>query len=339
MLKSTPDLISIIVPMYNAEKTIEKCISSIQASIYKNIEILLIDDGSKDNTVKICKEIQKRDSRVVLYTKENGGAGETRTFGLKKANGKYVGFVDSDDWIEPQMYLRLYETIEKDKLDVCFCGHSYWESDKKTFEDNIRFEKDIYAKEEIMEQLVHNCVWFPASFMKENALAAVWKGLYSMDLVRKNSLEFLNERTIYSEDSIFNFEVLCRSERVGFVRECMYNYAYFPNSLSNTHDERYEKLDKWYEYICENCKKNGIEQYVIPYLNTQYLKEFRGDINRIISNNDSRQEMLEKCVSIRKKYKHLNEIPIANLNGCSLKEKIKLKLVRDYTGLYYYVKK
>lgn len=339
MLKNTLDLISIIVPMYNAEKTIEKCISSVQASIYKNIEILLVDDGSKDNTVRICKEIQKKDSRVVLYTKENGGAGETRTFGLKKANGKYVGFVDSDDWIEPEMYARLYETIEKNKLDVCFCGHSCWESDKKTSEDNIRFVKDIYEKEEIVEQLLHNCVWFPTSFMKENALAAVWKGLYSMNLIKKNSLEFLNERVIYSEDSIFNFEVLRRAGRVGFVRGCMYNYAYFSNSLSNTHDERYEKLDKWYEYIWECCKKNGIEQYVIPYLNAQYLKEFRGDINRIISNNASRREILEKCADTRKKFKHLREIPVANLSGCDLKEKLKLKLVRDYTGFYYYIKK
>ena len=101
------ELISVIVPIYNVEKYIKKCIDSIINQTYKNLEIILVNDGSPDECGKICDEYERIDSRIVVIHKENGGLSDARNAGLKVMHGKYVAFVDSDDWIEPEMYLSL----------------------------------------------------------------------------------------------------------------------------------------------------------------------------------------------------------------------------------------
>ena len=107
------ELISIIVPVYNVEKYVEKCINSIINQTYKNLQIILVDDGSKDNSGKICDEFKLKDNRIEVIHKNNGGLSDARNAGLKLAKGDYIGFVDSDDYIEADMYETLYNLIKK----------------------------------------------------------------------------------------------------------------------------------------------------------------------------------------------------------------------------------
>jgi len=114
--------ISIVVPVYNVEQYLEKCVNSIINQTYKNLEIILIDDGATDSSGKLCDELAKIDNRIKVYHKENGGLSDARNYGVERATGDYIGFVDSDDCIDSEMYEKLYEAIRKENVDVAECN-------------------------------------------------------------------------------------------------------------------------------------------------------------------------------------------------------------------------
>lgn len=116
------ELVSVIVPVYNVEKYIKKCLNSIINQTYKNLEIILVDDGSPDNCPQICDEYAKKDSRIKVIHKANGGLSDARNAGVAASTGEYIGFVDSDDYIEPNMYERLYELINENNADISLCA-------------------------------------------------------------------------------------------------------------------------------------------------------------------------------------------------------------------------
>ena len=117
------DKISIILPVYNVEKYVEKCLNSIKNQDYKNFEAIIVDDGSKDKSVEIIENFIKKDGRFKLYHKENGGLSDARNFGMNFVTGKFVIFIDSDDYIENKMLTTLYENITKEQADVYICGN------------------------------------------------------------------------------------------------------------------------------------------------------------------------------------------------------------------------
>ena len=116
------ELISIVVPVYNVEKYIEKCVNSITNQVYNNLEIILVNDGSTDNSGKLCDSLSKLDDRIKVYHKENGGLSDARNYGVERANGTYIGFVDSDDFIDSDMYKTLYDVIKRENADVAECN-------------------------------------------------------------------------------------------------------------------------------------------------------------------------------------------------------------------------
>lgn len=116
------ELISIIVPIYNVQQYLEKCVNSLIKQSYKNIEIILVDDGSTDKSGEIADGLKKNDSRIRVFHKNNGGLSDARNFGIKQAKGKYIGFIDSDDYIENEMYEFLYNNLIENKADISICG-------------------------------------------------------------------------------------------------------------------------------------------------------------------------------------------------------------------------
>ena len=118
----TRELISVIVPVYNVEQYLKKCVDSIVNQTYKNLEIILVDDGATDSSGEICDELEKLDNRIKVYHKENGGLSDARNYGVERATGSYVGFVDSDDYIDAEMYEKLYDAITKEAADVAECN-------------------------------------------------------------------------------------------------------------------------------------------------------------------------------------------------------------------------
>lgn len=150
-------LISVIVPVYNVEKYLKKCVDSILAQTYANLEIILVDDGSPDNCPAICDEYSKKDSRIVVIHKENGGLSDARNAGLEIARGEYIGFVDSDDYIAPEMYEVLLFTAQKNDADIALCNYIRVNEDYEKIESDTigkRATDRKYSREEFICELM-----------------------------------------------------------------------------------------------------------------------------------------------------------------------------------------
>ena len=206
------DLISIIVPVYNIEKSIARCLNSIINQLYKNIEIIVVDDGSTDNSYEVLREYEKRDHRIKVMKKNNGGVSSARMYGLNNASGIYVGFVDSDDYIEKEMYLNLYKAIKKHNAEMAVLCEYVIKKGNDVFDACVTNE---FALKKICR------LEFPTS---------VWAGLYQKKIALL--VEF-DPHIHFFEDFYFNFQVLERINRVSIVNGFYYHYENSGNNCNS----------------------------------------------------------------------------------------------------------
>ena len=209
--------ISVIVPIYKVEKYLNKCIDSIINQTYKNLEIILVDDGSPDDCGKICDEYAKKDSRIKVIHKENGGLSSARNSGLDIATGNYIGFVDSDDWIDIDMYETMMKYAISQKADIIRCGIHIHENGKIFDEVNsdIDLNKDMDVK---IKELIDGGI----------LQGAAWNKLYKkffFDDIRYDETIFRNE------DSLASYYILKKAKKVIAIKECKYNYLIRQGSI------------------------------------------------------------------------------------------------------------
>lgn len=213
--------ISVIVPVYNVEKYVSKCIDSIlNQTISEEFEIIVVNDGSTDNSMKI---LDLYSDKIKIINKSNGGLSSARNAGLRIANGKYVVFVDSDDWIEEDFLECLYNFIEKDNLDVVFSGYKlYWEN------NNITKLRCIYSEDIVLNknQAISNLL------TKRTFRAEVWDDIYNREFLIKNNLFFTEG--IINEDEDFTLRVLINSKKVGYLNYNGYIYRQRDGSITKT---------------------------------------------------------------------------------------------------------
>lgn len=215
-------LISIIIPIYNVENYIDKCISSIVSQTYKNIEILLIDDGSTDQSSNICKQWCAKDNRIKYFYKENGGASSARNKGIEEANGEYIGFVDADDWIVPTMYEHLYSLLIKYHCTLSICGR-------------IRVIDDKYY--EYPQTGIHHFIDGKIDMRKLSCqydLNICMNKLYHKSIFMK--LRFPTDMT-YAEDLYIVPDILSQANGVVYTSKGLYYYFERNNSASFSFNE------------------------------------------------------------------------------------------------------
>lgn len=154
-------MLSVIVPVYMVENYLPQCIDSIINQTYRDIEIILVNDGSLDNCGKICDDYAKKDQRIRVFHKNNGGLSDARNYGIARANGEYLGFVDSDDWIEPNMFEILTNLAEGNKADIVSCGFYYEYSDCTKIHENLEdvFDDNINVCKALINDKIDNHVW------------------------------------------------------------------------------------------------------------------------------------------------------------------------------------
>lgn len=210
--------LSIIIPAYNCELLIEKCIQSILSEADENVEIIVIDDGSSDNTLDVCLKYEGQNFHA--YHKENGGVSSARNKGLELSSGKYVMFVDADDTLLPGWYSTVYRYLSNE-YQIVFFGSD--------------FKCDVYTKEEV----VSATFGLPASTI-QGLLASVWSKVYLRTYIIENGIKF-DSRIINGEDLLFSLQASLHAERYKFVRACIYNY--FSNAASATHTFQTEYVD------------------------------------------------------------------------------------------------
>lgn len=216
------DLISIIVPVYNVESYIEKCVCSILKQTYHNFELLLIDDGSKDNSGEICEKLALKDDRIKVYHQANSGVSAARNLGINKMQGKYCTFVDSDDTIQQDFLEVLYRTITYDKSQMSCCSYSFvWENGvSEVVKTQI---EGLASKDEAMRIL----------FRPFGYRGYLCNKLMLVSVIRDSGIR-LNEKLTMMEDLDFCVKYLSRVSIVSFIDKSLYNYFMRGNSACHT---------------------------------------------------------------------------------------------------------
>ena len=223
------DLVSIIIPVYNVEKFLVNCVSELCEQTYKNIEIILVDDGSTDKSGLIADELAQKDKRIKVFHKPNSGAGYARNTGLEVANGKYVTFVDSDDLVENNLIELLMDGIAKGS-DACVGG--FKRVDEKGHVISIEeYKSQMFIGEEVYNVLFSRMLG-SSPHVHDAIKMAVWNAIYSMDIIRQYNLRFPSQEEYFSEDLYFNYEYFKHSKRASLISSTAYGYRITPGSLT-----------------------------------------------------------------------------------------------------------
>lgn len=224
MIKLKKVEISVIVPIYNVESYLYNCLISLQKQSYQNFEVIMVDDGSTDNSPAIAKNFEKTDERFQLYQKTNGGVSSARNIGLELVKGNYIAFVDGDDSIKPNFLSDMYQAIVKNKAEIAICDFQKIDEKYELIEKyhfNTDLTKDLFTGREILSFLMD----------KDNLIFdVVWNKLYRKDLF--DDLHF--EEGSNNEDEIILIDLFWNTKRVVHIRSCLYNYLQRSDSLINT---------------------------------------------------------------------------------------------------------
>lgn len=206
--------VSVIVPLYNVEKYIKKCLDSIVNQTLKDIEIIVVNDGSPDKSRKIVIDYQKKDKRIKLIDKENGGQGSARNVGLKSAKGEYISYVDSDDWIEKEMLEEMYNKAHMNKLEMVICGYKNINGNKIEL---------CLANDNIIKDTLSN-----KNSKIFNIISPCCK-LYKRTFLINSKVEFM-ENKIWYEDYAYSVKLLSLANKIDYVNKPLYNYLIRENS-------------------------------------------------------------------------------------------------------------
>lgn len=248
--------VSIIVPVYNVEKYLDKCIESIVNQTYRNIEIILVDDGSPDKCPEVCNEWAKKDDRIKVIHKENGGLSSARNAALEIAQGDYITFVDSDDWIENDMIQSMLTCAAKNDADIVCCGFYFDNVD--TTGHLQKFEKAEYENEEIVLNL-----------LLDNIRPEVCSKLYSAELI--NQFRF-DESIKYAEDLPFNFYLMLKAKKLCCTGMLFYHYLLNSGNSITTAYITDARANSWkmFNGFLKTCKGNKELETAVIYRFTVY---------------------------------------------------------------------
>lgn len=313
-MKNSPK-VSIIVPIFNCEKYLNKCINSLLSQTEKNIEVILINDGSTDNSYNVARKYELIDSRIKLINQENNGVSFTRNKGIEISSGEYIMFIDSDDWIEENTLEIMLNSLKKFKSNYVriACTKDIVDIGKNYVCDVI-FDHPVYVKRESFKYEVFN------AFLNTYSLNSPCLFLVKRELLRKNNIYFDVNR-FYGEDLLFNIEIFKYLENAIFLPNPCYHYVYNTNSLTtNNSKEIIEK--KIYNAILNYSALFKLvdlfevtDSTVNDKINNRILKEVNECIINIYCNN----------LIIPKK----DRLFLINLANDMLKEKCNVELYHD----------
>lgn len=311
--------VSAIVPVYNTEKFLEKCIRSIMSQTLKEIEIICINDGSTDNSLEILKKLQKEDNRIII-NKDNGGLTTARNAGLRIATGEYCLNIDSDDWIEKDMLEKMYLEAKKKKLDLVITGVKVIEGArviKKANNDELLDEK-IYTGNEYLELVI------------KGSSCVVWNKLIKRKIIIENNIKF-NEKIFFNEDYNFICKLSEKIKKVKKLEGLYYCYRVGENNGSSKVKEKH-LIDI---ILCYEELKNVVkDSYKSSLLDRRFVVELG---NKLINLNYMRlsnfETYLEKYIEFLKN-KKIKAIKSSEYSFISRKKKILLNLIIIFPKKY-----
>ncbi len=250
--------ISIIVPIYNSSRSLDRCVNSIRSQSYENIEIILINDGSKDNSAKMCDAYAKEDNRIVIIHQENQGASIARNNGLKKATGEYILFVDSDDFLDENACKTLLENILENHSDVAISNKDFYIGDKIL--KNVLYNESNFLREGEEKELFILDLMTSHFDKKMNNVkylsCGVTAKLFKKELIKKNNISF-QENCRFGEDVLFNLYCFQHAKKISYIDADTYHFHV--NINSSTHKFRKDWITS--HMIFMDCIDEFIEKY------------------------------------------------------------------------------
>lgn len=305
--------VSVVVPIYNAEKKLDKCIKSILSQTFKDFELILVNDGSTDNSLNICEKYKKQDKRIVVINKSNQGSIATRRKGVEESNSEYIMFVDADDWIAKKTIEILYNESIDSGVDITVCniykvlgnGIFYKKKNKSLY----FYEDKIYNKQEVKRELVVAYLYghpFPASLFAK---------LYKRQLLIKSG-KYLDRIRFLGEDLYYNLEIFLKANNVKIIDKPLYYYRlggftnkfmpYLFDDMVNGYEIQKEVINEYY-LNTQQDKRNGISIMLLNTFKTCLYNLFKGTLNeseikdliREYVSNDSVIETLSNQGSIK----------------------------------------
>jgi len=237
------ELISVVVPIYNVEKYLRLCLDSLLMQTYTNFEVLMINDGSPDDSANICKEYLAKDRRFQYFEKENSGPSDTRNYGIEHSKGEYITFVDSDDWLKETFLADLYEAITRTGADIALSTYIKYDDLQSVYNIPIigEYYERIWMSDEFIREL-------PKLEMKDNSYSNPWAKLFKRELFR--TIRFPKGKLI--EDTRTNIKLFLESSRLVYINKCLYFYRIRGGSVIQTITEKLleDVLDTLVERLC-----------------------------------------------------------------------------------------
>ncbi|MBQ5592699.1 MAG: glycosyltransferase [Clostridia bacterium] len=259
--------VSVIVPIYNAEKYLEQCLDSVVNQTLKEIEIILIDDGSTDGSAEICKKYLD-DERVTYFRKENEGLAAARDDGMKLAQGEYIGFVDSDDWSEPDMYDKMYTAAKTNDSDIVFCNCM---QNENGYVFTPEMPSGAYDREKIKSEILPHTLAYVGKGGNKRALR--WSNclrLYKKELLDKNGIKF-DRRLRRSQDLQLTYEATLVAQNYYYIAEPLYHNRVVADSLSRGYTKNMWPL---YTYLIEILYKDTENFKELDLMDQMHLRAF-----------------------------------------------------------------
>lgn len=309
------DLVSVIVPIYNTKQYLSKCIDSILSQTYRNIEILLINDGSPDDSKLIMEKYKQKDNRIKCYYKKNGGLSDARNYGVKHSKGKYICFIDSDDWVSNLYIEKLVNEIRKNNYCLVAC-----EFDRVY---NNKITKNNISKEDI----------------KGFKVPAAWNKIYLKETIQKYNLEFPKGK--WYEDLTMTSMYAMTCSKIKIINESLYFYRQNNDSIMHTYDDRIFQIYDSLEKLTKFAKQNDLYEYNAQGLEFAYIYHVLiGTVFRASFMAKFSKQMIKEIV------KHVEEKYPQWYNNKIVKEKLDvvyktflfLIKIRCYTLIYIILK-
>ena len=291
------NLVSVVVPIYNVQPYLEKCIETIINQTYKNLEIILVDDGSTDNSGKIADEYAKKDERIIIIHKKNGGLSDARNAGMKIANGDYICFIDSDDYVELDMIEQAINMITAQKLDVVIWGFYI------DYEDNygklIKRDKKVLNRKVVKINKINDEIELNLNFL--NHLGYAWNKLYDLQFLKEYKFEFEKGLSLI-EDGEFNRRIFQKVKKFGIIDKAFNHYM--QRNRETLGNKKYDNVLELNIKIGRNTREmlqawdlneNIVEEICLK----QWLFIFKAVMKDIITDcNLNKKEKIEKIDNV-----------------------------------------
>lgn len=267
-------LVTVVLPIYNVEPYLDRCIKSVVNQTYKNLEILLIDDGSPDNCPKICDEWAQRDARIRVIHKQNEGLGMARNTGIENATGEYICFFDSDDYIALNTVEQAYSLAQKQAADIVIFGFNTVDSNEniiKTFKPCDT--QNVFTGSEVLEKFFPDFM-APSPYIKEpkRFYMSAWVLMYSLKTIKEANWRFVSEREIIAEDVYSMLSLFKYVNKVAVLPQALYYYCNNSASLSRGYKpDRYDRIKHFYIESLKLCEKMGYGEEIKHRVSKPYI--------------------------------------------------------------------